>query len=323
MNVVKLKSLGYNNKVSADFRDFYLYSDIEKLSQDFNNVKTTSSLNNGDVVFIPSWVEFPRYKLREYGAIHNISITRDPAKADVIVIDKEVGNNLVYSNATWLRYNTTIHNGETLREYSYTRTGTHIDTSSVNNTFVEGIEKILNYPTKRFINIGDLSKLTNTQGIILTERHYESLKRMFTSANSEDVELAMEQLANCNFNESLVKLWILYGLNKTVCDRTRFAKSVNFSNLMNYFRSMKLNPSNYYSNFNFSNIIKSLFDAQIETSVEDLDILREGLQQEIEDSISGYNESDKGFKIHNFDVEFLLKIKQPVVEQIKTGLEFV
>lgn len=320
MNIVKLKTLDYGNKISDSFTDFCLYADVEKLSSDLNNIKTVSSLNNGDTVFIPSWVEFPRYKLREYGTLHNINITRDPAKADVIVIDK-IGMDKLCYNVNWNRYNTVVHKGLTLRASNYSNDGDYFTLSNVNLTYTEGIEKILNYPTKRFITIADLGKITNTQGITLTEKHFDSLSRMLTSANSSDQELAMEQLANCNFEQSLVKLWILYSLNKSTCDRSKFAKSVNFSNLINYFKGCGLNNSNSYSNLSYSSIIKTLCQAGVEIDIEDLDILREGLMAEIEEQITAYDSENQGFKIHTFDVEFTLKRKEPVIETVKVGLE--
>lgn len=304
MIVYKFKREGYRGEVSDTFDNYYKYSELENIQTKLRNIKTVSSLNNGDKVFIPSWVDFPRYRLREYGRIHNISITRDPAKADVIVINQKQ-QGLDCSNS--YKVNTISKNGEEVIKCQWSSGGAYLPSSNVNITLYTAIEDLNNYPTKRFIDIGTLSQLVSTHGIVLTEEHFDNLNRMLKTSNTEDVDLALEQMANCNYEASIVKLWILWNMNRNTCRGSGFSKSVNCQNILTFFESKGLTSYHSYGDATASDVIKELYTAKIPVDVEDLNILNELVKEQIEDSISGVNSDDIGFKIRNFDIEFFLE----------------
>ena len=319
MIVYKFKREGYRGEVSDTFDNYYKYSELENIQTKLRSIKTVSSLNNGDKVFIPSWVDFPRYRLREYGRVHNISITRDPAKADVIVINQKQ-QGLDYSHA--YKVSTTSKNGEEVVKYQWTSGGIYLPSSNVNVTLYSAIEDLNNYPTKRFIDIGTLSQLVSTHGIVLTEEHFDNLNRMLKTGNTEDVNLALEQMANCNYEASIVKLYILWNMNRSTCRGSSFSKSVNCQNMLTFFQSKGLMDYHSYGDASASDVIKALYSAKIPVDVEELSILNELVKEQIEDNISGVNSDNAGFKIRNFDIEFFLEKPEYKEIEPQVGLNF-
>ena len=79
-----------------------------------------------------------------------------------------------------------------------------------------------------------VSKLLNT-GAEMTETEYESIKRLITSNDTTNLKVAVEIMANCDFEKSAVYLLLLiheFGSTMYTCQTT---KHVNFKSLMTFF----------------------------------------------------------------------------------------
>lgn len=93
-----------------------------------------------------------------------------------------------------------------------------------------------------------LTSLINEDAIIITDEKYEELKRMFASNDEENIVLAMEIMANSNYEESILNNYLLLVQNSYLLYRLRESNHKNFQSLLNFYglnlRSMTRRISN-------------------------------------------------------------------------------
>lgn len=124
--------------------------------------------------------------------------------------------------------------------------------NSVSYIVDERYQKLLNIqndPQIRFQD--DLLSLLNT-GIVLDEQMYNDIHRLFESTDKENTKVAMEAMANCDFQKSAVYLLLLMkGYGQKISDSGN-KHHVNFKSLIKYFQVKNL------ENMTIDNMIDSL-----------------------------------------------------------------
>lgn len=105
------------------------------------------------------------------------------------------------------------------------------------------LQKIVNIKCD-FINEFSLLKELNTS-ITMDLEMYESIQKLMDSSDKENMKLAMEMMANCNYDSSALYLLLLLKKYNREISNMRSIKHVNFKAMLNYF---ELSPN---SNFNF------------------------------------------------------------------------
>lgn len=86
----------------------------------------------------------------------------------------------------------------------------------------------------RYYNQDDMLKLLNTGGT-MTEEMYHSIKRLFESTDVQNTKLAMEAMANCDFEKSSVPLLLLVKEFSSKIQNSGNIHHVNFKSLLKFF----------------------------------------------------------------------------------------
>jgi len=97
----------------------------------------------------------------------------------------------------------------------------------------------------------DILSLLNT-GIILDEQMYNDVHRLFESSDKENTKVAMEAMANCDFQKSAVYLLLLMKEYGQKISDSGNKHHVNFKSLIKYFKITNL------ENMTVDNMINSL-----------------------------------------------------------------
>lgn len=80
----------------------------------------------------------------------------------------------------------------------------------------------------------DILKVLNT-GTVLTDEMYESVKRLFESTDTTNITLAMETLANCDYQASAVPILLLLKKYGPKMVGVTGSQHVNFKSMLKYF----------------------------------------------------------------------------------------
>jgi hypothetical protein len=102
----------------------------------------------------------------------------------------------------------------------------------VDSKFTDVVKQLPNlslYPEESLIK-----HLNGDDAIEITEELFESLKDMFKSSDSDNHVLAMEIMANSNYNGSLIYLELLFHKYWNVIDRSNTKTHVNFKSLLSF-----------------------------------------------------------------------------------------
>lgn len=78
-------------------------------------------------------------------------------------------------------------------------------------------------------------KLINEDSIVIDEKQYENLRRMGRSADTENIVVVMEVMANANYDKSFIYLCLLLKEFSDKIASRKEASHVNFKGLLNYF----------------------------------------------------------------------------------------
>jgi hypothetical protein len=97
----------------------------------------------------------------------------------------------------------------------------------------------------------DLLSLLNT-GVEMDQKMYEDIHRLFESTDKENTRLAMEAMANCDFQKSAVYLLLLLKEYGSKISNSGNKHHVNFKSLIKYFQIRNL------ENMSVDNMIDSL-----------------------------------------------------------------
>lgn len=237
--------------------------------------KTDSAFKPGTKIYFLKGCTVPRNKMKDFNEDNKIKVVRDITKADVVVFSKaSIEKNINYSwfnkieKAHYFRYldyalqNDKIskenydkivdalskveYDSKILTDYgsvSFFRdnakslTGNDFGYNSSRVDYIENseIKDVLANPTAYNIVHQDviLSKI-NTNNTI-DEEVYKSISSMLKSKDSANHCIAMEIMANSDYNKSAFYLMLLFKDFTRLLYDSRYKNHVNFKSLTNYF----------------------------------------------------------------------------------------
>jgi hypothetical protein len=105
----------------------------------------------------------------------------------------------------------------------------------------------------------DILKVLNT-GTVLTDEMYESVKRLFESTDKTNITLAMETLANCDYQTSAVPILLLLKEFGSKMIGVTGSQHVNFKSMLKYFNIER------FDNMTLDTVINSLRHQKLLTS---------------------------------------------------------
>lgn len=161
----------------------------------------------------------------------------DPRYMDLITAIKNSERDDVYVNAGV--YNTLqaktyfgikLYKNDPLDKDEATRSKIELSIHSLEN--LKMLESY--YKDVRVYNQDDMLKLLNTGGVMNAEMH-ESIKRLFESTDNQNTKLAMEAMANCDFEKSCVPLLLLIKQYGQKIYQSGNRNHVNFKALCKFF----------------------------------------------------------------------------------------
>lgn len=105
--------------------------------------------------------------------------------------------------------------------------------SAKDDTCYKNLIYMINDPS--IVHQDDLLALLNT-GTIMTEEMYVEIQRLFKSSDKENTKVAMEAMANCDFQKSAVYLLLLMQTYGDAIHNSGNRHHVNFKSLIKYFQ---------------------------------------------------------------------------------------
>lgn len=242
---------------------------------------STFDKNAKGLMYISADADIPRVKLRSFLLNTDLKITTDITKANIVVIKsvKDFVNTWTDKGLHWLRlYNTyevieRITNDkdtvnflgsefiERLTNYTFPKIG--VNYQFYNNVASNILEpnynseslKIVKDPEiyetivkeKTFCSSADVLNNITESSPEITYEQFLQLEKMFVSNDNDNIIIAMEIMANCNYTKSLPYLCILFiNHGYKIADRPT-KRHVNFKSLLDF---MELEPSKIYMNIN-------------------------------------------------------------------------
>ena len=156
--------------------------------------------------------------------------------------------------------------------------------------------------------------LNGPDATIIDEGMYESISEMFRSSDNDNCTLAMEIMANCDYNESIAYLGLLFNLYGSKIYTMRSKNHVNFKSLMNYMGNSPSSPS-----MDKDEIVKSILDKGL-LKAANAKILMDAFSHEL-----GYGGNSKYFRIKSvcfssavdkaLEAELTLQVKKDYVQE--------
>lgn len=243
-----------------------------------------------DKIFFLNGCTIPRFKIKGYCNSNDCKVVKYIDSASVIILGKNTFNDhFIYENEHFVNKETLIeylsnmmielntieystwastfvsylqsYEGE-IKSSSYYRVRNELDLgSSYDNLFVtpESYEKLLKIEesTCEFILEETLLKELNG-GLIMDAEIYESIKRLIESSDDSNMKLAMEMMANCDYDKSAVYLMLLLKEYGAKMYGTNNSHHINFKALLKYF-----NITGVYYNLKIDNILESLKEKKL------------------------------------------------------------
>jgi len=172
------------------------------------------------------------------------------------------------------------------------------------NIIYEDYEDLFEYITINAIydEASLISIVNGEDSTTIDEAMYQTLTEMFTSSDKDNWTLAMEIMANCNYNESLLYLSFLFEKYSNRISDQKTRNHVNFKSLCSYMGF----SSPTYCSMRIDDVIKILLDKDVFTKEAGRRILEE-YKSEIE--YSGSTKLLKVVKI-TFDESVMEYLKQ-------------
>lgn len=117
--------------------------------------------------------------------------------------------------------------------------GTYIKFYSTNNQaeieLLNNTEKILSVPNVRYIDDYEFQRNIQTESIVIDDEIYSNLRGMLAHKDKENISLAIDIMANVNYDKS--KLYLLLLLNEFATNIWRVTFTTNFKGLLNYLQT--------------------------------------------------------------------------------------
>lgn len=223
----------------------------------------------GDILYLLPGVNIPRVKLKDLTINLDIKVTRDADKANIIIAGKNTVGKITDSK-WYYKLSTKIIcekiNQSNLDQFYIDNLNTSIN--AINPEFI-----YLNYSDARFLNndvnggsehlylinsdhvniwntvchktIFDESELLNNingdTAIVIDEDMFVNIKRMFESSDEDNTVLAMEIMANSNYQASIMYLLMLLDQFYRRIDNSNTKNHVNFKGMLSYFNMIPRN----------------------------------------------------------------------------------
>ena len=228
----------------------------------------------GDRIWFYPGCNVPRFKVKQFCQKNDVAVVKYEAKANVKFIGTEAVDSFFTNRGMY-----TILKVEFLKWFDTIMCNSYMElralvvaelhdyiylSSSVRSAFVnedtfhvplddelcdcncekilseesyQNLLKIQNDPTIKSQN--DILSLLNT-GVILDEGMYKNIHSLFESSDKENTKLAMEAMANCDFQKSAVYLLLLMKEYGDKISDSGNRHHVNFKSLIKYFQVSNL-----------------------------------------------------------------------------------
>ena len=286
--------------------------ELVKLEKEYSGRFNLTSLSPNSKVYFAGNTDFPRYRFRDYAKDKNISVIRDINKADVIIADKKSFNKHL-ENFKGYRYKT--RNGKSGLDYfKYNYGAAYFDLEEVNTRF-EFIEEVLN-SGKKVIDVADLLKIVCKDRMVFDCDMAVNIQRMLASSVQDDIDLALEMIANSDLEENVVKNYILLcqAMGQTKVKYSKFITSVNFKTVASYYANLLLSYENYQRDIN--SVLNQLIDHDFKFGQSDIEFIDLCVTQYIKEQFQNI--------ISKVTIDYQLELKEyvePVVQSLSfTGL---
>lgn len=244
---------------------YYKLKEDDENSQWFNKelVKTLiqdHKIIEGDKLHFTKNCTVPRFKIKSYCESKNVKVVKSAINATVrIISDKEFINGIGSDTIKEFTKSDMITLKPFLSEEEFKLITEHENffttSTQVNNyLYGYGISPVLDswqyscYINKDNYDIFNSFVTSNqkvileqsilkelNQDIIMDEEMYDQIKQLFESPDYDNIKLAMEMMANCNYDKSALYLLLLfYNYGRKISNVTS-KNHVNFKSMIKYF----------------------------------------------------------------------------------------
>jgi hypothetical protein len=269
-------------------------------------IKSKYSIKDNDVLYIDKSCTVPRFKLKEFCAEKNIKITRDITKATSIFISDDIikeyfnykslekipAKDFVYALNKKCPYHTDAIKIKEIIEsenldfivigyYTYSnQLDIKIDYSSDSLLVIddENYDKFKVILQSNAHHQNDLLKLLNNS-VTMDADMYKQMSQMLNTNDNANIKLAMELLANCDYEASAVYILLIFKNYGTTMWDSGFRHHVNFKSLLKFF---DFDGRYKVSRFDLDHIVNKLKSKNLMTD-ENLAILMPIAEQEIKE----------------------------------------
>lgn len=292
----------------------------------FDKAKTEYNLTVGDKFYFLPGVSVPRIKLKDLASSHKIKTVKDINDATVIFTGRKTMHSVtdyVWHHGVpkdgLLSFLASAKENGNISDYEYEKLVPVISASIedmlctdyqtrrlledadipyyMNNIIVGSNKFITINPEYTDLYHALQSKelytedalyphLNGPDATIIDEGMYESISEMFKSLDNDNCTLAMEIMANCDYNESIAYLGLLFNSYGAKIYAMKSKNHVNFKSLMNYMGNSASSPS-----MNKDEIVKSILDKGL-LKAANAKILMDAFSNEL-----GYQGNSKYFRI--------------------------
>lgn len=277
------------------------YLDINNFCKGLFAKPANTTISSGDKVFFLPGIDFPRFKLSEYGKNNNIRRTINISSASIIVIYGDLVEKFFEKYFTWNLFenkNIISKNGlgnlykrDDKENRSYYNLSRNIDkylqfSSNTDFEFLKLILYMQANPSKyKIITSDDLLNIVNTQSLILDKALFDNLDSMLASTDANSHNLALETICNTNYEKSIVKVLLLLTKHyNNAIAYSNYKNTVNFRTLERFISSIGFN---FYGNTYDTQIIEIINKFKYTTlDNSDQEAIRDSVISQVKDYIS-------------------------------------
>jgi len=262
-------NLGYWSTVNEhDSVSITIRSELAVSNNEANEVlpfsKTTYEPKKGDKIYFMPGVSIPRIKFKSLALEHGIKTVRNPEDANIFFANQNsihkisttvwnykiptekfkafiTDSNLLskLDNHDIDKLNTALEFYENEFIYCDRSLAKEIDDMLNNHLIIfisDDYKNMINATigNQIFDESGVVDLLNGDEACIIDKTVYQQLQTMFDSTDIDNHVLAMEIMANCKYNSSLVYLLLLFKYNSSEIHQCHTKNHVNFKSLMNW-----------------------------------------------------------------------------------------
>jgi len=174
----------------------------------------------GDVIYIHPDSVIPRFKMKQFCETHEVKVTRDVKKANIIFSCKKAFESFTIST----------HSPHLFKKSSF-----YNFVSTYNLHFYnEFVEELYNFWLNKSYDEKALTSILNNS-LVLDQDMYEGLCNLFASSDTSNHIMAMESMANCDYRESASYLLLLFSEYYKQMYASKTRNHVNFKSLLQFF----------------------------------------------------------------------------------------